>query len=171
MNQVVLIGNLARDPELRYSTGVNQTAVCNFTIAVNDGYGERQQTNFIPIVVFGKSAENCDRYLTKGRKVAVSGRIQVRNYTNRDGNKVYVTEVVANNVEFLGGNSGRQDQQGGFGQQSFGQQGGYGQQSGYGQSAPAQNAPAAQGAPAQDQGGFDDIPPGFQAVDDDDLPF
>ena len=174
MNQVVLIGNLTRDPELRYSTGANQTAICRFTVAVNDGYGDRQRTSFIPIVVFGKQAENCDRYLAKGRKVAVDGRIQTGSYTNREGNKVYTTEVIANHVEFLSGNGGgRQDQpfgdQGGFGQPDFGQPGGYGQPSGYSQSAPAQNAPA-QSAPAQDPG-FDDIPPGFQAVEDDDLPF
>ena len=67
MNNVNLIGNLTRDPELRYSTGANQTAVCRFTIAVNDGYGDKQRTSFIPIVVFNKQAENCDRYLAKGR--------------------------------------------------------------------------------------------------------
>ena len=70
MNSVCLIGNLTRDPELRYSTGANQTAICRFTLAVNDGYGEKQRTNFIPIVVFGKQAENCDSYMAKGRKAA-----------------------------------------------------------------------------------------------------
>ena len=126
MNSVILIGNLTRDPELRYSTGMNQTAVCRFTVAVNDGYGDKQRTSFIPIVVFGKQAENCDRYLAKGRKVAVEGRIQTGSYTNKEGNKVYTTDVIANHVEFLGGGGeggqGRRPSNDGFDQ---GPQGGF----------------------------------------------
>ena len=178
MNSVILIGNLARDPELRYSTGMNQTAICNFTVAVNDGYGERQQTSFIPIVVFGKQAENCERYLAKGRKVAVNGRIQVRNYTNREGNKVYVTEVVANNVEFLGGgNAEGRDRSDGFGS-GYGRQqgGGYGgQQGGFGQQQggfPQEDPfPAEQSQAAPRQDAPEDMPPGFQTLQDDDIPF
>ena len=178
MNSVILIGNLARDPELRYSTGMNQTAICRFTIAVNDGYGERERTSFIPIVVFGKSAENCDRFLSKGRKVAVNGRIQTGSYTNKEGNKVYTTEVIANNVEFLGGGSGEgrgrgqdfegygQSQQGGYGQQSFGgfnqPQGGFPQEQPFG-GEPQQSAPQQESAAG--------IPEGFQALQDDDIPF
>ena len=176
MNQVVLIGNLTRDPELRYSTGANQTAICRFTIAVNDRRRNQQtgewedNASFIPIVVFGKQAENCDRYLSKGRKAAVSGRIQTGSYTNREGNKVYTTEVIANNVEFLGETGG----QGGSGQ-GFGQsRGGYGQnqgfapeQSGGSTSESGQQVPAGS-APADDGQG---IPPGFQAIQDDDIPF
>ena len=107
MNQVVLIGNLTRDPELRYSTGGNQTAICRFTVAVNERRRNPQtqewedHPSFIPIVVFGKQAENCDRYLAKGRKVAINGKIQTGSYTNKEGQKVYTTEVIANNVEFL----------------------------------------------------------------------
>jgi len=103
MNRVELIGNLARDPELRATTGENQTSICRFTIAVNDGYGEKQYTNFISIVVFGRRAENCDKFLSKGKKVAVSGRIRTGSYTNKEGNKVYTTEVIADDVEFLSG--------------------------------------------------------------------
>ena len=161
MNNVSLIGNLTRDPELRYSTGANQTAICRFTIAVNDGYGEKQRTNFIPIVVFNKQAENCDRYLAKGRKVAVSGRIQTGSY-EKEGRTVYTTEVIANNVEFL--NSGQQTQDrpaGGYGQQeSYGQQSAFGQQGGYGQ----QQTQAA-------QPGEIDVPGGFTSLQDDDIPF
>lgn len=98
MNAVILIGNLTRDPELRWSQDM---AICRFSIAVNDGYGEKQRTSYIPIVVFGKSAENCDKYLSKGSKVAVNGRIQTGSYTNKEGQKVYTTDVIANNVEFL----------------------------------------------------------------------
>ena len=104
MNKVVLIGRLTRDPELRYTSG-NNAAVCNFTIAVDRGFtgqsGERE-ADFIPIVVWNKQAENVKNYLSKGSQVAVEGRIQVRNYDDQNGQKRYVTEVIANNVEFLG---------------------------------------------------------------------
>ena len=104
MNKVVLIGRLTRDPELRYTSGSN-AAVCNFTIAVDRGFtgqsGDRE-ADFIPIVVWNKQAENVKNYLTKGSQVAVEGRIQVRNYDDQNGQKRYVTEVIANNVEFLG---------------------------------------------------------------------
>ena len=170
MNSVILIGNLARDPELRYSTGANQTAVCRFTIAVNDGYGDRERTSFIPIVVFGKQAENCDKYLAKGRKVAVNGRIQTGSYTNKEGNKVYTTDVIANNVEFLGGGGAARNEapfgQGGF-DPSYGQGQSYGQNqapaAGFGQQDPYQGGSSSDA----DQG----IPDGFQALQDDDIPF
>ena len=104
MNKVVLIGRLTRDPELRYTSGTN-AAVCNFTIAVDRGFtgqsGDRE-ADFIPIVVWNKQAENVKNYLNKGSQVAVEGRIQVRNYDDQNGQKRYVTEVIANNVEFLG---------------------------------------------------------------------
>lgn len=116
MNTVQLIGNLARDPELRYSTGQNQMAICRFTIAVNDGFGEKQKTSFIRIVTFGKQAESCDRYLKKGRKVAVTGKIQTGSYEDKDGKKVYTTDVVANQVEFLSGAQAHSDASGTEGQ-------------------------------------------------------
>ena len=153
MNNVNLIGNLTRDPELRYSTGANQTAVCRFTIAVNDGYGDKQRTSFIPIVVFNKQAENCDRYLAKGRRVAITGRIQTGSY-EKEGRTVYTTDVIASNVEFL--SSGQQGQ--GQGQGSFGQQASF-------DSQPPQQAPA-QGAPTEI-----DVPGGFTSLQDDDIPF
>lgn len=104
MNSVILIGNLTKDPELRYTTGDDAKAVCRFSLAVNEGYGEQQKTSFINIVVFGKQAENCEKYLAKGRKAAVNGRIQTGSY-EKDGRKVYTTDVVANRVEFLGSTS------------------------------------------------------------------
>lgn len=100
MNVVNLIGNLTKDPEVRYSTGTDNTAICRFTLAVSDGYGEKQKTSFIPIVVFGKMGENCERFLKKGSKCAVFGRIQTGSYEGKNG-KVYTTDVIANNVEFL----------------------------------------------------------------------
>ena len=180
MNQVVLIGNLTRDPELRYSTGGNQTAVCRFTIAVNERRRNPQtqewedNANFIPIVVFGKQAENCDRFLAKGRKVAISGRIQTGSY-EKDGQKRYTTDVVANNVEFLtprnesGQGFGQMDQSapqapmGGFQQEP----GGFGAASG---SMPGEGGfgAAPESAPAE---GGQELPAGFQTLDDDDIPF
>ena len=107
MNSVVLIGNLTRDPELSYTPNT-QTAVCHFTIAVNrpKKNGEDQGADYPRIIVWGKQAENCDRYLSKGRKVAVHGRIQTGSYTGKNGDKVYTTDVVADNVEFIGGSQG-----------------------------------------------------------------
>ncbi len=103
MNKVFLIGRLTRDPELRY-TG-NNTAVATFSIAVNRPFtsqsGERE-ADFINIVVWRKQAENVKNYLAQGSQVAIDGRIQTRNYDDQNGNKRYVTEVVADNVEFLG---------------------------------------------------------------------
>lgn len=111
MNKVVIIGNLTKDPEVRYTTGENPTAVCRFTVAVNEKRKNPQTKewedtpSFIPVTVFGKQGENCDRYLSKGSKAAVEGRIQTGSYTNKEGQKVYTTEVVAINVEFLSSRS------------------------------------------------------------------
>jgi single-strand DNA-binding protein len=106
MNKVVLIGRLTRDPELRY-TGSN-TPVATFSLAVNRNFsnqnGERE-ADFINIVVWRKQAENVKNYLTQGSQVAIDGRIQTRSYDDQDGKKRYVTEVVADNVEFLGSKS------------------------------------------------------------------
>lgn len=98
MNQVNLIGNLTRDVELRYTT--DQKPIARFSIAVNDGYGEAQRTSYIPVVAFGKQAENADRFLSKGSKVAIVGRIQTGSY-EKDGRTIYTTDVIANNVEYL----------------------------------------------------------------------
>ena len=104
MNNVTLIGRLTRDPEVRY-TSASQTAVARFTLAVDRQFKKDGEptADFIPIVAFGKTAELCEKYISKGRQVAVEGRIQTGNYTNKDGNKVYTTDVIANRVEFIGG--------------------------------------------------------------------
>ncbi len=103
MNKVFLIGRLTRDPELRY-TG-NNTPVATFSLAVNRNFtnqsGERE-ADFINIVVWRKQAENVKNYLNQGSQVAIDGRIQTRSYDGNDGQKRYVTEIVADNVEFLG---------------------------------------------------------------------
>ncbi len=103
MNKVVLIGRLTRDPELRY-TGSN-TPVATFTLAVNRNFSNQQgerEADFINIVVWRKQAENVKNYLTQGSQAAVEGRLQTRSYDDQNGQKRYVTEVVADNVEFLG---------------------------------------------------------------------
>lgn len=105
LNRVILIGRLTRDPELRYTpAGV---AVTQFTLAVDrpftSGQGERE-ADFIPVVTWRQLAETCANYLRKGRLTAVEGRIQVRNYENNEGKRVYVTEVIADNVRFLESN-------------------------------------------------------------------
>ena len=103
MNKVVLIGRLTRDPELRY-TG-NNTPVASFSLAVNRNYSNQQgerEADFINIVVWRKQAENVKNYLTQGSQAAVEGRIQTRSYDDQNGQRRYVTEVIADNVEFLG---------------------------------------------------------------------
>ena len=105
MNNVQLIGRLTRDPELKYSTGENQTAICRFSLAINSGYGDNKRVDYPNIVVFGKRAENCQKYLTKGSQVGVVGRIQTGSYTNSNNIKVYTTDVIANEVQFLGTNT------------------------------------------------------------------
>ena len=113
MNKVFLIGRLTRDPELRY-TG-NNTAVASFTIAVNRTYtnqaGERE-ADFIPVVVWRRQAESVKNYLSQGSQVAVEGRIQVRNYDDQNGQRRYVTEIVADSVEFIGSRRDNNNSQG-----------------------------------------------------------
>lgn len=102
MNNVSLVGRLTKDPELRTVSTGNTT--CSFTVAVNRQFtsanGERE-TDFINCVIWGKQAENLAKFCTKGSQIGVTGRIQTRNYDGQDGRKVYVTEVVANNITFL----------------------------------------------------------------------
>ena len=101
MNSVVLIGRLTRDPEVRYTAGT-QMAVCTFTVAIDRPVraGAEKQTDFPRVTVFGKQAENCERFLAKGRLVGVQGRIQTGSYVNRDGQKIYTTDVVILEQEF-----------------------------------------------------------------------
>ena len=144
MNKAILIGNLARDPETRNTpSGVSCTT---FTVACNRRFVNQQgvrEADFIPVVCWRQTPELCARYLSKGRKVAVEGSIQTRSYDAQDGTKRYVTEIIADNVEFL---SSRED--GGSRPGNF---------------APASPAPAPRNAsPASSD---------FTEVDDDELPF
>ncbi|MNQ80932.1 Single-stranded DNA-binding protein ssb [compost metagenome] len=111
LNRVILIGRLTRDPELRYTpAGV---AVTQFTLAVDrpftSGGSKEREADFINIVTWRQLAETCANYLRKGRLTAVEGRIQVRNYDNNEGKRVYVTEIVADNVRFLESSGGNRE--------------------------------------------------------------
>jgi single-strand DNA-binding protein len=103
MNNWNGIGRLTKDPELKFTPGKG-TANTTFTIAIDDGYGDNKKTYYIPIVVWGKAAESTANYITKGSLVGITGKIATRNYDNKDGKKVYITEVIANQfdgVKFL----------------------------------------------------------------------
>ena len=179
MNQVILIGRLARDPELSYTPNT-QNAMCRFTIAVDRPrrQGEDAGADFIRITVWGRQAETCDRYLSKGRQVAVQGRIQTGSYKNREGVTVYTTDVVADRVEFLGGGQGGQN----GGQGNFNQGGSFGggyqggnnnaPQQGGNFGGPEETFGSDNTSGNQDFGfgGFDDLPDTFQAAEDD-IPF
>ena len=164
MNSVILIGRLARDPELSYTLNT-QAAVCRFTIAVDRPrrQGEDQGADFIRVTVWDRQAENCDRYLSKGSQVAVRGRIETGSYKNREGVTVYTTEVVAdrfNGVEFLGSRNSSNGGQGVSRDTFTGREpsfGGTTQNTGF-------------SAPQEPFTGFDDMPDTFQAAEDD-IPF
>lgn len=138
LNRIVLIGRLTRDPEVRFTP--NGKAVCTFTLAVDRNFTSQdgtRETDFINIVVWGKQGENCGQYLAKGRLAAVDGRLQIRSYDGSDGQRRYMTEVVADNVRFLSArengsgsnagagynNSGYNNSGSGFGGSGFGASG------------------------------------------------
>ena len=103
MNKVILIGRLTRDPEVRYAQGDQATAIARYTLAVDRRFrreGDQQTADFIPCVAFGRAAEFAEKYLRKGTKLVVTGRIQTGSYTNRDGQKVYTTDIVVEEQEF-----------------------------------------------------------------------
>lgn len=152
MNKVVLMGRLTRDPEVRYSQGENPLAIARFTLAVDRRFrrdGE-QTADFINCVVFGRSAEFAEKYFRQGMRVSVSGRIQTGSYTNKDGVRVYTTEVIVEEQEFAESRAESEANRGSFQYNN----------------APASQAPAS--APSMDAGdGFMNIPDGI----DEELPF
>jgi single-strand DNA-binding protein len=113
INKAILLGNLGKDPEMRYST--SGLAICNFSIATSETYtkdGQKtKKTEWHKILAFGKLAEICGEYLTKGKQVYIEGKIQTREWEDKDGNKRYTTEIVANEMKMLGGGEERQSQQ------------------------------------------------------------
>ncbi len=119
MNKAILIGRLTRDPEVRYSQGENSTAIARFTLAVDRRFqrnGDTQTADFIGCVAFGKQAEFVERYFKQGMKMVLAGRIQTGSYTNKDGQKVYTTDIIAEDIEFAeskGSNGDSGFQQGG----------------------------------------------------------
>ncbi|MDY5576074.1 MAG: single-stranded DNA-binding protein [Lachnospiraceae bacterium] len=117
MNKVILMGRLTRDPEIRYSQGENSTAVARFTLAVDRRFRREgsndQSADFISCVAFGRTAEFMERYTRQGTKLVVEGRIQTGSYTNKEGNRVYTTDVVVENTEFAESKSA--DSSNGFG--------------------------------------------------------
>ena len=169
MNKVILMGRLTRDPEVRYSAGENALAIARYTLAVDRRFRRDGEAtaDFISCVSFGRTAEFAEKYFRQGLKIIVSGRIQTGSYTNRDGQKVYTTEVVVEEQEFAEGKNssqqgaGQQPPQNYGGQQNAPQQSvpqqsqpqGYGQQGGYNvpqQSVPQQSQPQGYGQ----QGGY-----------------
>ena len=148
MNKVILMGRLTRDPEVRYSQGANSLAIARYTLAVDRRFRREGEAtaDFINCVAFGKQAEFAERYLRQGVKIAVTGRIQTGSYTNRDGQKVYTTDVVVEEQEFAESKGSADVNRG---------------NSGFQTAAPAP-------APAFDAGdGFMNIPDGI----DEELPF
>ena len=100
MNKTFIIGRLTKDPDVRYAAST-QTAIAKFTVAVDDGFGDKKRTNFIPVVAFGKTAESCEKFTAKGCRIAVEGKIQTGSYEDKDGRKVYTTDVIADRVLFI----------------------------------------------------------------------
>lgn len=101
VNKVILLGRLGQDPELKYTQ--NSTAVCNLSVATTYKSKDKETTEWTRVVSFGKTAELCSQYLSKGRQAYVEGRLQTRSWEDKDGNKKYATEVIADKVQFIGG--------------------------------------------------------------------
>ena len=116
MNKVVLVGRLTRDPEVRYSQGDSSTAVARYTLAVDRRFKRDNEpsADFIPCVVFGRSGEFAEKYFRQGMRVSVSGRIQTGSYTNKDGVRVYTTEVIVEEQEFAESKNSSSAGNGGF---------------------------------------------------------
>lgn len=181
LNRVVLVGRLTRDPDLRYTP--NGVAVANFNIAVNRPFSNQQgnrEADFIDCVTWRRQAENLANYMKKGNQVGVDGRLQTRRYEDKDGKMVYVTEVVADSVQFLEAKGGQgapggfnQGDQGGFGGQGnqgggFGGQGGFSQEPNRGGGFQQQNQ-----YPNNNRRDDDPFKDSGEPIDisDDDLPF
>ena len=157
MNKVILMGRLTRDPEVRYSQGASQTAVARFSIAVDRRFKREGEpdADFFNCTAFGKTAEFVERYLHKGTKIALSGRIQNDNYTNKEGQMVYSVRIIVDDVEFAESKNASGGNAGGYGNGGGYNNGGY---AGGGNSAPA---------PSGAGDGFMNIPDGI----DEELPF
>lgn len=116
MNKVILMGRLTRDPEIRYSQGATSMAVARWSLAVDRRFKKEgeQNADFIQCVAFGKNGEFAEKYLHQGTKICMDGHIQTGSYTNRDGQKIYTTEVVVDSVEFAESKSANSNYGGGY---------------------------------------------------------
>ena len=163
MNKVILMGRLTRDPDIRYSQGERSMAIARYTLAVDrrgrrnqDGGQEQQTADFISCVAFDRQAEFAEKYLHQGTKLVVSGRIQTGSYVNKDGQKVYTTDVVIEDQEFAESKAAASEHGGGY--NNYG-----GNNNGFQPQQPSRPAPASALGD-----GFMNIPDG---VDDEGLPF
>ena len=164
MNKVILMGRLTRDPEIRYSNGDSSMAIARFSIAVDRRFkrqGDSAEADFFNCTAFGRQAEFVEKYLHQGTKILVVGRIQNDNYTNREGQRVFSVQIIAEEIEFAESKNAQGGGQGGYAPR---------QQSNNAAQGGSYNAPVnpnpAQAAPVGD--GFMNIPDG---VDDEELPF
>ena len=173
LNKVMIIGNLGRDPELRTTEGGQSVATLNVATTdtwVDKSGNKQERTEWHRVVVWGRQGENAAKYLKKGRSVYVEGRLQTREYTDKEGVKKYATDIVADTVQFLGGAAGGGDSEGGGGNRGGGYggggaAGGGGARSGGGGGGRT-NTQTEDDAPARDQGGA-----GGGNFNDDDIPF
>ncbi len=158
MNKVVLMGRLTRNPDVRYSQGERSTCVARYTLAVNRRFKREgdQDADFISCVAFGRQGEFAEKYLKQGTKIVISGRIQTGSYVNKDGIRVYTTDVVVEEQDFAESKAASANYSGGAQQQDFGRD------------DRAAQAPVSRPAPeSADNGGFMTIPDGIE----DELPF
>lgn len=155
MNKVILMGRLTRDPDVRYSAGENATAVARYTLAVDRRFRRDGEAtaDFIGCVAFGRNAEFAEKYLHQGTKIAVTGRIQTGSYTNRDGVKVYTTDVVVEEQEFAESKNAGHENANAYGAGNFGNN--------------YEHAPAPAASAPVSADGFMNIPDGI----DEELPF
>ena len=168
MNKVILMGRLTRDIEVRYTTGQNPMAVARYTLAVARRFkreGE-QDADFIGCVAFGKAAEFAEKYFRQGTKIVITGRIQTGSYTNRDGQKVYTTDVVIEDQEFAESKNASAAN-GGTGNGSVNNSGGYSSQGGQQSQGRNDSSYQQQSMFGTNKDGFMNIPDGI----DDELPF
>lgn len=162
INKVILIGNLGKDPEIRYSP--NGMAVAKFSLATTERWNNEDRTEWHQIVAFGRTAEICGEYLAKGRQVYIEGRLQTRSWDDRDGNKKYTTEIIVSTMQMLGR---RDENMGGGSYNNQQRRPSQPQKQGGGYQQPAQNG-------GNDAGGFDsgDFGGGWEGPpSDDEIPF
>ena len=176
VNKVILIGRLGADPEVRYTQGGQ--AVANFNLATHEAWTDRQgqsqeKTEWHRIVVWGRQAETCGEYLRKGREAYIEGRLETRQWQDREGQQRYTTEVKAQTVRFLGGRQSDNASQSGPSYNGGASQQQPSQQQAAPQAAPQQQAPVNLGAPAEPAAAPAPAPAGPQGgeFNDDDIPF